>query len=79
MGNYFVFLPETILVVVAFASIVLGFAWAKKPTYLWALALSLIQISETKRLRRISYAVFCLKKKTPHQTTIIATVAFTIG
>ena len=40
MANYWVFLPETILVVVAFASIVLGFAWAKKPTYLWALALA---------------------------------------
>ena len=40
MGNYFVFLPETILVVVAFASIVLGFAWSKRPAYLWALALA---------------------------------------
>ena len=40
MGNYFVFLPETILVVVGFASIVLGFAWGKKPVYLWALALT---------------------------------------
>ncbi len=40
MGNYFVLLPETILVVVGFASIVLGFAWAKKPVYLWALALA---------------------------------------
>ena len=39
MSNYWVFLPETILVVVAFASIILGFAWGKKPVYLWALAL----------------------------------------
>ncbi len=39
MSNYFVFLPETILAVVAFASIVLGFAWSKRPGYLWALAL----------------------------------------
>ncbi len=40
MSNYLVFLPETILVVVGFASIVLGFAWGKKPVYLWALALA---------------------------------------
>ncbi|HYM40621.1 MAG TPA: NADH-quinone oxidoreductase subunit N [Thermoplasmata archaeon] len=40
MANYLVFLPETILVVVGFASIVLGFAWGKKPAYLWALALA---------------------------------------
>ncbi len=40
MSNYWVFLPETILVVVAFASIVLGFAWGKKPAYLWGLALA---------------------------------------
>ncbi len=40
MGNYLVFLPETILVVVGFSSIVLGFAWGKKPVYLWALALA---------------------------------------
>ncbi len=39
MANYLVFLPETILAVVAFASIVLGFAWQKRPAYLWALAL----------------------------------------
>ncbi len=40
MSNYLVFLPETILVVVAFACIILGFAWGKKPVYLWALALA---------------------------------------
>ena len=40
MANYFVFLPETILVAVGFASIVLGFTWAKKPVYLWGLALA---------------------------------------
>ena len=40
MANYWVFLPEAILVIVAFASIVLGFAWSTKPGYLWALALA---------------------------------------
>ena len=40
MANYWVFLPETILVVVAFASILLGFAWSRRPGYLWALALA---------------------------------------
>lgn len=40
MGNYLVFLPETILVVVGFASIVLGFAWGKRPVYLWGLTLA---------------------------------------
>ncbi len=40
MGNYWVFLPEAILVIVGFASIVLGFAWGKKPVYLWALTLA---------------------------------------
>lgn len=40
MSNYLVLLPETILVVVGFASIVLGFAWGKKPVYLWALTLA---------------------------------------
>jgi len=33
------------------------------------LALSLIHISEPTRLRRISYAVFCLKKKKQLRTT----------
>ena len=32
------------------------------------LDLSLIHISEPTRLRRISYAVFCLKKKKKHKT-----------
>ena len=40
MSDYLVFLPHVILVVVAFASIILGFAWGKKPVYLWALALA---------------------------------------
>ncbi len=40
MSNYYVFLPHAILVIVGFASIVLGFAWGKKPVYLWALALA---------------------------------------
>ena len=39
MGNYWVFLPETILVVVALSSVVLGFWWQKRPSYLWGLAL----------------------------------------
>jgi len=34
-----VFLPETILVVTALASAVLGFAWRKRPEALWAVAL----------------------------------------
>ena len=33
-----------------------------------AIPLSLIHISETTRLRRISYAVFCLKKKKHKKT-----------
>ena len=40
MSSYFVFLPETILVVVALASVVLGFVWSKRPAYLWGLALA---------------------------------------
>ncbi len=40
MSNYFVFLPETVLVIVALASVVLGFAWGKKPAALWGLAMA---------------------------------------
>ncbi len=40
MSNYWVFLPETILVVVAFASIILGVAWGTTPAYLWGLSLA---------------------------------------
>src|SRR5660398_280749 len=39
-----------------------GYPYASK-TIKEALILSLIHISEPTRLRRISYAVFCLKKK----------------
>src|SRR5660398_294634 len=37
--------------------------------FLSHILLSLIHISEPTRLRRISYAVFCLKKKTKKETT----------
>ena len=56
-----------------------------KQSYLsFAMSLSLIHISEPTRLRRISYAVFCLKKipKTrvkpvgKHEKTAVATVIF---
>ena len=40
MGNYLVFLPETVLVATALASVLLGFLWAKKPAALWGLALA---------------------------------------
>ena len=33
--------------------------------------LSLIHISEPTRLRRMSYAVFCLKKKKNHEQTAV--------
>ena len=41
-----------------------------KTPMLWAMGfiLSLIHISEPTRLRRISYAVFCLKKKKNNKT-----------
>ncbi len=39
MGNYWVLLPETVLVITALASAVLGFAWGKRPTFLWGFAL----------------------------------------
>jgi NADH-quinone oxidoreductase subunit N len=40
VADYIVFLPEVILVVTALASAVLGFAWRKRPEWLWALALA---------------------------------------
>ena len=40
MSDYAVFLPEVILVVTALASAVLGFAWRRRPEYLWGLALA---------------------------------------
>ena len=40
MADYTVFLPETILVATALASAVLGFAWRKRPEWLWAFALA---------------------------------------
>ena len=40
MGDYTVFLPETILVGTALASAVLGFAWRKRPDLLWTIALA---------------------------------------
>ena len=40
-----------------------AFESAAEPTDWTAAGLSLIHISEPTRLRRISYAVFCLKKK----------------
>jgi NADH-quinone oxidoreductase subunit N len=39
VANYYVFLPETILVAVALASVVLGFVWGKRPEALWGLAM----------------------------------------
>src|SRR3990172_1169760 len=39
MSDYAVFLPEVILVVTALASAVLGFAWRRRPEYVWGLAL----------------------------------------
>jgi NADH-quinone oxidoreductase subunit N len=39
LPNYYVFLPETVLVATALACAVLGFAWSSKPTRLWGLAL----------------------------------------
>ena len=45
MGNYLVFLPETVLVVTALASVVLGFAWSRRPGYLWGLALAGVAIA----------------------------------
>jgi len=40
MSNYFVFLPETILVITGLASVVLGFAWGKRPALLWGLTMA---------------------------------------
>jgi len=40
VADYTVFLPEVILVVTALASAVLGFAWRRRPAYLWGLALA---------------------------------------
>src|SRR5660398_335798 len=40
-----------------------GFLHSLGGAVLWDVDLSLIHISEPTRLRRISYAVFCLKKK----------------
>ena len=39
MGNYLVFLPETVLILTALATVVLGFRWSRRPVYLWGLAL----------------------------------------
>jgi len=35
LSTYAVFLPETVLVITALASAVLGFAWRKRPEALW--------------------------------------------
>src|SRR3990172_5219155 len=40
MSNYFVFLPETVLVITGLASVVLGFAWGKRPALLWGLTMA---------------------------------------
>src|SRR5207249_935514 len=40
LSEYTVFLPETILVITALASAVLGFAWRKRPDLLWTFALA---------------------------------------
>jgi len=40
VSEYTVFLPETILVITALASAILGFAWRKRPEALWAFALA---------------------------------------
>ncbi len=44
-GNYLVFLPETILAATALSCVVLGFAWSRRPAYLWALALGGVSLS----------------------------------
>jgi NADH-quinone oxidoreductase subunit N len=43
--TYYVFLPEAVLVATALASVVLGFAWSKRPTWLWTLSLSGVGIA----------------------------------
>jgi NADH-quinone oxidoreductase subunit N len=45
LANYFAFLPETVLVGTALASVVLGFAWSKRPTWLWGLALGGVSLA----------------------------------
>lgn len=40
MSSYYVFLPETVLVITGLASVVLGFAWWKRPAALWGLAMA---------------------------------------
>lgn len=45
MGNYWVLLPEAVLVVTALSSAVLGFAWSKRPAALWGFALGGVLLS----------------------------------